>query len=115
MATKTYETKEAGTLEIRSIVPARVAEAGKQLKREGISSDLTSSDLENSPLVAAEMARICIVRWQLPDGSEPLAGLKPPQARARIAEEEGLIDFVMGKAREIEKEGGARFEVISGN
>lgn len=115
MATKTYDTKGAGTLEIRSVVPARVTEAGKQLKREGIVTDLSTSDLESSPLVAAELARICLVRWTLPDATEPLSGLKPAQARARIAEEEGLIDFIMARAREIEKEGGARFEVVSGN
>lgn len=115
MATKTYETKGAGTLEIRSIVPARVTEAGKQLKREGIVTDLSSADLESSPLVSAELARICLVRWTLPDGTEPIGGMKPTQARMRLAEEEGLIEFIVAKAREIEKDGASRFEVVSGN
>lgn len=113
--TKTFETKGAGTFEITGIVPARVAEAGRQLKRDGIATDLSTSDLESSPLLSAELARVCIVRWTMPDGTEPLAGLKPRAARELLLQRAGVIDFVVGRAREIEKEDAADLEVVTGN
>lgn len=113
--TKTYTTKGAGTLEIRPMLSARVSEAGRQLKRDGVETSLGKADLESSPAVAAEFARVCLVRWTLEDGTEPLAGLKPKQQRDRLSEEAGLIDFIVSKAREIETEEAARFEVTSGN
>lgn len=107
----TLETGEFMT--IKPMTAAVLETASRQLAREGIVVKADSPIHDNIEL-QSETVRQVLVAWKLPDGSEPLAGLRPAKARQVIRETPGM-ESVLETAQALAKKAAEARKIDLGN
>ena len=110
---KQFTTESGETFEIRPLTAAISDAASRNLAREGIVIS-ASSPIHDNLEFQAEIIRLVLARWELPDGSQPLMNLRPAKARQLIRETEGL-ETVFDAARKLAEEAGKARKIDLGN
>lgn len=97
------------TMTIKPLTSAVIEAASRQLYREGIQvKGATDTLLHDNVQLNSEMIRQVLVSWKLPDGTEPLAGLRPAKAREKIVDTPGMENVVTAAKALAEKAGDER-------
>lgn len=111
---KEFPLNNGDTITVRQLTSARLEEAGRSLSKIGINVTLADAKLHENAVIQAELARVCLASWRRADGTEPLAGFSPVQARKYLGET-SLPNVVLRLAQQLADEDASEYEVVSVN
>lgn len=101
----------AGTLEVKPLTPAAVAQAAAVLEAEKLTIGEGASLRENLRL-QVETAIVVLVGIRTEDGQDPLAGLDRDGVRTLLTETPGLLTAITETAKDFNDELAERWGVL---